>query len=348
MYSVLVVDDEYMIKRSLTKMIEEARHRFTIAGEAEDGKEAWTKVEQLKPDILITDICMPVMDGLALIQEVREKYKFIEPIIISGHDEFAYAQKAVQFGVHDYLLKPLRPDALYKTLDRVYTKLEERNERFARHGEWTAFCRDAAVRITEHMLLFNEGGILAELAEGYERMLKLEQDLAPYPLKNMVQDLLSACHALLVEKYGDTFLEFASLNTTLLSADHYFAHMRTSILRMMNELRSKKHLKINMKVNQAIELINQRFTEVISLEEVAQAVGLTPSYFSSAFGESVGMSFVHYVTRLRMAKAQTLLKDTSLKTYEVAELVGYMNYPHFSRAFKKYTGVSPGRFRKQT
>ncbi|GIP36651.1 response regulator [Paenibacillus sp. J2TS4] len=348
MYSVLVVDDEYMIKRSLTKMIQQDHKRFTIVGEAEDGQEAWTKIEQLRPDILVTDVCMPIMDGLALIQAVREKYKFIEPIIISGHDEFAYAQKAVQFGVHDYLLKPLRPDTLFKTLDGVFAKLEERNQRFARHGEWTALCRDAANRIVEHMMLFNEGRIVAELTNCHQLMLNMEKDLAPYPLKNMVQDLISACHSLLVEKYGPNCLEITPLNAAMLSPDHYYNQMRASILRMMNELRNKKNLKVNLKINQAIELINQRFTAALSLEEIAQAVGLTPSYFSSAFGESVGMSFVQYVTQLRMTRAQKLLKDSSLKTYEVAESVGYYNYPHFSRAFKKHTGLSPDQFRKQT
>ncbi|WP_144941439.1 response regulator [Paenibacillus sp. 32O-W] len=348
MYSVLVVDDEFMIKRSLAKMIQNNHNRFTIVGEAEDGKEAWTKIQQLKPDVLVTDICMPIMDGLALIQAVREKYKFIEPIIISGHDEFAYAQKAVQFGVHDYLLKPLRPDILYETLERVFAKLEERNQRFAKHGEWAVLCRDAANRLVEFMLLFNEGRVLAELKSCHRLMLDMESALAPYPLKNMVHDLISACQSLLSNKYGCTSTETASLNGTSISPDHYFIQMRGSILAMMNKLRSKKNLKVNLKINQAIELINQRFTALLSLEDIAQAVGLTPAYFSSAFREAVGMSFVQYVTHLRMSRAQELLKDSSLKTYEVAEAVGYYNYPHFSRAFKKHSGLSPDQFRRKS
>lgn len=347
MYSVLIVDDEPMIKRSLTKMIQDDHNRFTIVGEAEDGKEALAKLEKVKPDILITDVCMPVMDGLTLIKEVREKYKFIEPIIISGHDEFAYAQKAVQFGVHDYLLKPLRPDMLYQTLDRVFVKLEERNQHFVKHAEWTSLCRDAANTIVEHMLLFNEDRLLAELTDYYELMLELENDLAPYPLKNMAQDLLSACHSLLMEKHGHNLVDLKAMNKTVLSPEHVYSCMKSSLLAMTNELRNKKNLKVNLKINQAIQLINQRFTELLSLDDIAQAVSLTPSYFSSVFGESVGMSFVQYVTQLRMTKAQELLKDSSLKTYEVAESVGYANYPHFSRAFKKHTGLSPDQFRKQ-
>lgn len=346
MYSVLVVDDEFMIKRSLTKMIEHDHFRFKVVGEAEDGKEALGMVEILKPDILVTDVYMPVMDGLDLIAAAKEKHGSVEAIIISGYDEFAYAQKAVQFGVHDYILKPIRPEVLHGTLDRVFAKIEGRKRRFEKHGEWVSFYRETAQKLVELMRYFDEGRIINELKNIHHAILTKEKDLIPYPLKNMYQDLISAINERLTKKYGCSGIAFVE-NDVAPEADQLYKQMQTAVLIVLSELRHKKNLKVNLKIHKALELINQRFTESLSLEDVAQAVGLTPTYFSSSFGESVGMSFTRYVTQLRMNKAKMLLKDPHLKTYEIADAIGYQDYPHFSRAFKKQTGLSPAEFRKQ-
>src|SRR5699024_7770983 len=93
------------------------------------------------------------------------------------------------------------------------------------------------------------------------------------------------------------------------SPEHIYKQMQSGIIRLMNDIRNKNNLKVNLKVNVAIDFINRHYTEVISLEEVAQVVDLSAPYLSRAFGESLGMSFIQYVTQLRMDKAKKLLQD---------------------------------------
>src|SRR5690606_13234789 len=105
-YTVITVDDEAMIKRTIGKLLE-STGSFRSVGEAEDGAEAMQLIERLRPDVVITDITMPVMDGLELIAACSGKQDGPEFIIVSGYGDFSYVQEAIRNGVADYLLKPI-------------------------------------------------------------------------------------------------------------------------------------------------------------------------------------------------------------------------------------------------
>ena len=106
MYSVLLVDDERIILEGLSVVVEWERHGTALAGKAKNGAEALEMIREIRPDIVITDLKMPNMNGLELIAAVREEYPDIVFVILSGYDEFEYAQRAMQYGVRHYLLKP--------------------------------------------------------------------------------------------------------------------------------------------------------------------------------------------------------------------------------------------------
>jgi len=120
MKKTILVDDEYFARKGLLGLIPWEKYGYEIIGEAEDGEEALELIERLAPDLVITDIRMPVVDGLELIQTVRERGdKSTKFIIISGYGDFKYAQQAVRFGVQDYLLKPIDEVELTDTLGRI-------------------------------------------------------------------------------------------------------------------------------------------------------------------------------------------------------------------------------------
>ncbi|SEO48845.1 response regulator transcription factor [Paenibacillus sp. OV219] len=125
MRRAILVDDEVFARKGLVGLIPWEQYGFEIIAEAEDGEEALALIEQHKPDLVITDIRMPVLDGLELIQTVQERLgKAVKFIIISGYGDFKYAQQAVRFGVHDYLLKPIDEDELMETLQRIAAMLD--------------------------------------------------------------------------------------------------------------------------------------------------------------------------------------------------------------------------------
>src|SRR5690554_6263416 len=118
MYKVILVDDEPMIKRTLHKLINQSAS-FQVISEAEDGKEALQLMKEQQHDVLFTDIRMPMMNGIELMKEVKSLNKEIEVVVISGYDDFSYVQEALRSGSVDYLLKPIEPEALDQTLNRL-------------------------------------------------------------------------------------------------------------------------------------------------------------------------------------------------------------------------------------
>ncbi len=120
MIKVFIVEDEPLILRTIKQMIEQTHNSFKVVGEALDGQKALEGIENLKPDVVFTDIKMPIMDGLTLVSRLHEQKSNIITVVLSGYQEFEYARKALQLGVSDYLLKPLSPTSLKSLLNKIY------------------------------------------------------------------------------------------------------------------------------------------------------------------------------------------------------------------------------------
>lgn len=131
-YKVFFVEDEIAIREGIRDNVDWSAYGFEFSGEAPDGELALPLLQTIKPDVLITDIRMPFMDGLQLSQIVRDRLPSTKIIILSGHDEFAYAQKAIKLGVFEYLLKPVSVQDLHAVLGKAADALEqEQRERQA-------------------------------------------------------------------------------------------------------------------------------------------------------------------------------------------------------------------------
>jgi two-component system, response regulator YesN len=130
-YRAIVAEDEPMIREGLCRDIAEAHPGFVVAGEAHNGRAALDLAEELSPDLLVTDIRMPVMDGLELIERCYRFHPAMALIIVSGYGDFAYAKTAIRFGVSDYLLKPVEEPDLAAALARAYLRLSKEEENFA-------------------------------------------------------------------------------------------------------------------------------------------------------------------------------------------------------------------------
>ncbi|MBR0228482.1 MAG: response regulator [Clostridia bacterium] len=125
MYKVFVVDDEIVIREGLRNNIDWEANGFQLVGEAPDGEIALPMIRDEKPDILITDIRMPFLDGIALCREVRRVMPWIQIVILSGFDSFDYAKQAISLGVQEYLLKPISSDELKSVLFRLVKSIEK-------------------------------------------------------------------------------------------------------------------------------------------------------------------------------------------------------------------------------
>lgn len=125
MMKVFLVDDEIAIRENLRNSFPWEENGFQLVGEAPDGEMALPMIRDLNPDILLTDIRMPFMDGMALCQQVKRMLPWIGVVILSGYDDFSYARQAISLGVKEYLLKPITADELGQALKRVAGQIAE-------------------------------------------------------------------------------------------------------------------------------------------------------------------------------------------------------------------------------
>ena len=125
-YTVLVVEDEINQRRALIERVEWEKAGFEVIGQAENGAEALDKVEQLEPDLIFTDIKMPLISGLELAAKVRELRPATQIVILSGYDSFEYARTAINYNIISYLLKPISSSELSEQLFDIHRRMEER------------------------------------------------------------------------------------------------------------------------------------------------------------------------------------------------------------------------------
>lgn len=127
-YSVMLVDDEEEVRQAIIKKLDWNAAGFDVIGYAENGEEALEMVENLRPDVVMTDIHMPFMDGLTLCRKLKEISKNTKAIIFSGYDEFEYAQEAIKLEVEEYILKPIDATKLKLVFERIKKSLDEEIE----------------------------------------------------------------------------------------------------------------------------------------------------------------------------------------------------------------------------
>lgn len=169
---VLVADDELLVRIGLRTTIEWEKNGFTIVGEAKNGKEAIELFDKFDADILITDIRMPVMDGLEVIKKIKEKKKDLKSIILTHYDDFSYAQKAINLGASDFILKNnLSSDNLLMILKKLSEELEPDRSHHISSLTDTEYLHYAL----EKAILTNISGIR------YEGLINLPADSRLYP-----------------------------------------------------------------------------------------------------------------------------------------------------------------------
>ena len=179
----MLVDDEYNVRDGLKYLIDWNCCGFEIAYEAQNGKAAWETIEKEKPDLVITDVKMPVMDGLELLSCIKKEYPIIRIIVLSGYNDFDYVKCAMRYGAVDYLLKPVDEDELIELLKRIKNEIDLEIKSKQREKAMAQVFKEKAIQdIVKHQL--NETSIKKliedydlELDDGYYSILIFEPDV---------------------------------------------------------------------------------------------------------------------------------------------------------------------------
>ena len=364
MIKVFLVEDETIIRQGIKNNIDWRSNGFELVGEAGDGEYAYPMILKSQPDILLTDVKMPFMDGLELSRLVKKALPRTKIIVISGYNEFDYAKEAIKIGISDYLLKPVTSaslmDALKKVSDQIFE--EQENSRlleryFINYEKYMAFpdksdysgvdrklirnflktgnIEECGIFIDEYFEAVGEGNYMSLLLRQYMTMdifycvLEFIKSLNAQELNTQPEltDLKRVTKA--IEK-ADTTME-------------YLKELFTFALTVRDKNSGDRY---GLLIREAQEYIAENYgNSDFSLNMIAGYIGVSPSYFSSIFKQGTGQSFIEYLTTVRIDRACELLRCTTLRTSEIGEQVGYNDPHYFSTAFKKIMGQSPKEFK---
>ena len=370
-YSVLLVDDENCARRLIEERISKMPD-VTVAASLANGFSAQKYLYEHVVDIVLTDIKMPLMDGLELAAFMREFAPSCPKVLISGHEEFEYAQRAIQYGVKEYLLKPFRFQQIIDVVERCCREVQERRERLL-HPQY-----DIHEELEKKMY---RSFVKGEDTDGWMQELEL---LMPYKAtvvciepektgtrqkhemagiyKNILSDGLPG-HTILRLGYTQERYEFLIAPKTmgnhrlLKAVPEYLERILAQPVRWteIGKVSSAKELAGlssffhtddgNAQIRAACRYMEENMGKAISRDEVAEQIWLSSSYFSHLFKQIMGVGYNEYLTELRVRKAKELLLQ-NVSVSDIAGIVGFQNARYFSNIFRKRTGYTPSEYRQ--
>ncbi|MBO7631295.1 MAG: response regulator [Lachnospiraceae bacterium] len=408
---VFLVDDEIVVREGIRESFPWEETPYVLVGEAPDGEMALPMIRDTNPDIVITDIKMPFMDGIELCRIMRAQMPWIGVIILSGYDEFEYARQCIQLGVREYMLKPINSDNLKEALDKVSAQLKAERNTFEHAASLRARMESGGKLVKEKLIgsLFSNEAAEEDAPHVLEQLTSMGCPV-PAPFYTVIDAAFSpvgegqAVAAALSEssegvalpspgRVGTRFLipgesaedveERAYAFATTLARElertgcseirigiGEIVGKPEEIYQSFKTARHIRHLLVERKDENAIILGTREMGEtsdetpaVISeaklymslhftnpnlmLQDVAKAVNMSCSRFSTVFSQQNGQTFTEYLMYLRLSKAKEMLRTTSERSSRIAREVGYNDAHYFSYIFKKNTGLTPSDYRAQ-
>lgn len=364
MVKVFLVEDEAIIRHGIRDNIDWASHGFEFAGEAGDGEYAYPLILKAQPDILVTDIKMPFMDGLELSRLVKKTLPRTRIIVLSGYNEFEYAKEAIKIGISDYLLKPVSSAGLIDALKKAADEIREEREKsklleryFVSYEKYTEFLDKTDYSGVDRKLIndFLKLGSVEECSPFVEEYFAAigEHNYKSLLLRQyMTMDIFYCVQEFLKKLKADppevpeSVVDIKRVPKVIESVEMTKAYLVDEFTAALQARDRASNDRYGSVIRDAKEYIRANFSQSdLSLNRIAAHIGVSPSYFSSIFKQETGQSFVEYLTQVRMERACELLKCTSYRTFEIGEQVGYNDSHYFSAAFKKAMGQSPKEYK---
>lgn len=337
MLKVFLVDDEHLIRKGLKKLISWEQYGFEIWGEACDGEEALELITADNTDIVITDLKMPIVDGLELTKKLKERYPGIKVIVLTGFDDFAYMQQSIRNSVVDYLLKPVNAELLMESLLKIKDQIS--NESYG-----YPFIIES--RLVKELEELDEKGLIDIIDElfGEFQKYKVPFDIIRKICGNMLVTInqrldSTGCNLDDILRKGTLPENYMVKFTTKDQAKDEMVKIVCAVLKHKTVNGNKKM------IEQIKDYIEKNLREDITLAAIAQKFYLNSSYLSQLFKSETGENYVDFLTKCRVEKARKLLEDKNLRIQDICELVGYNDSKYFGQMFKKQVGMLPSEYR---
>ncbi len=357
---VYIVDDEDIVREGLKEYVPWYDYGMEVVGTAENGREAYEFLSCNDVDLVISDIYMPHMDGLELIEKLREINKAPVVILVSGHSDFEYARRAIQSKiVFEYILKPINFEELDKVISAAREKiLNNSGSDFPvlNHEEWKKLAADEKNnKITKQAEIVSaiRFSKIDEACESFDKTWGYMQKngYTRTMLSRYCRELIMGLIELVMEQRNsrEVLLEDPVPEINSKESEKDIKEYTEKIMKTSSEIMSRKENKdLSPIVNLALDYINENYSSRDqSLNSLAEKLNVSPNYLCLKFKEETGINYTKYLNSLRVKHAKELLKDVRLKVYMVSEMVGFEDTRYFSRIFRTYTGYTPTEFQKK-
>jgi two-component system response regulator YesN len=354
--NILVVEDEITVNNSISEFIKELGKPFCLAGSAANGVQALEYFKKTSIHILLTDIRMPQMDGLELIENISVQWPDTKMIILSGYNDFKYAQTAIQYGAADYLLKPLKKDELVsrlvKAASSLYNDTSAYSSLMVNQEKWDM----TMIRIESELFDQVELGNVQGAEQSITNLLAAFSTKAGDDHLRIIPFIIDSLLALnkrlssMEDVHGfvnDQWIELKSVLTPHHSYQEIQSRVSQFVVCCAETVKNFRMMTSPDVLHRCQEILNEHFVRDITLYEMAHLTGVTASYLSRLFKKQLGVNYTEYLNQLRINKAKELLAVPHLKILEIAGMVGYNNANYFTRIFKRYAGLTPQEFRDQ-
>ncbi len=342
-------------------MIDWESHGFRVCGEACDGEEALERIRELNPDLIVTDISMPVMDGMQLIERCAKTLNVpCRFIILSGHDDFLSAREAMTYGVLDYWLKPIDTMEIHAALGKLRRQwsLPEGDESaglplpaLPDEAAWTLPDADDPLFEAEDRLLLairgDNGKEIDEAAERLCRQLELAFDGDEKAGKAFLSNVLIELIWKVID--GETASSAPgdepdfSLPILPNEAARWSGVLTSFARRVAEQLARQRSM--TGPAWEAARYVRERYSEPLQLRDIARKLHFQPAYLGQLFKKQMGVSFLDYVHRTRVEESRRLLRRTDLKIADIARKVGYADPEQFAAKFKQWMNMTPSQYK---
>ena len=345
---VLIVDDDQFVRKCIQNMIAWAEIGFDRIVEAENGAAAYQLALKENPDLIITDIKMPIMDGLELAEKLSGTVLDVDVIILSAYNDFEYARSAMRFGVDHFVLKPLNRT----NLDQLQQIIQDLQEKRGKKDVYRQLMlnREALEEVLEFSFREKDTRVVRDFfnTEVVPSRLRLEdamdcslllQDVLFRFLarKHVSEELLYAAREEAIEKIRS----IRDVNSLF----DYIHHLWVSRLDAIYEKESSSRLYQSYH-QEIVRYVAEHLGDFdLSVKKVSDYLHLSSVYVGTIFKQISRVTLSSYINQARIEKAMMLLRDTHLSVSEISLATGYDNREYFSRTFRKYVGITPSEYK---
>lgn len=379
MIKVLIADDEAIIRRGLMSTVQWDKYNMRVVADVPNGKKGWEAFLEHRPEVIITDIVMPEMNGIELAQRIKEHSPKTKVLLLSCHRDFEYAQQGLNLGASGYLLKTSYDDRELEQFLAVFERdlqLTSSQHQDREIGDWQMLFVKWLYGINDLFVQKLPDWIAADWhwMQGPNHIYLI--GTASAEEMAAIQEActgmwISPEHALFTAGDQHLFLFFPDADQKdweawlceLKGTHHGLRWSKSGVLtgidrwieavrKLHHQLELEKQYQISVnhwpeQITKAVQMIISHVDESLSVTDVACEVGLSRSHFSTMFKKIVGESFISFTYRVKLKIACELLGSTKLNIQQISDKVGMPDVKYFSKWFKRCTLETPSQYRSR-